>query len=176
VPGPWLTDLQVKDRLASILEVSGGGTALPAFWDERVLRCHAAAWKAIRSILLGRGYTVAQLDTWDEREEYEGDISAAFCLRDGLADQLDSWPRIEGDDRDYALPETQPILRHLDRRGELYALTLVDTNGDVIEVAVEDTVEGSRVGHGAMSSTGDCFGPVVCPPRSCCGGSGRDVY
>jgi hypothetical protein len=167
MPGPWLTDDEVKDRLAGILQLQGGRSALDPVWDEVVLRCHASAWKAVRSILMGRGYSALQLDSWDERQEYEGDVAAAFCLRDPAAPQTETFRRMEGEESDYAVPDDPVVVRHLDRRPELYTLTLVAQDGTVI-LPPEDAIAGA-VGFGSMR-TDDVFREPCCPPRAgCCG-------
>jgi len=170
VPGPWLTDQEVRDRLAAILQLQGGAADLDPFWDESITRGHSAAWKAIRSILVGRGYTAVQLDSWDERKEYESDIAAAWILRDGAADQTDRFPRQEGDNSDYEVPaDVEVTIRHLDRRAELYTLTLVDGNGAIIAPLPVDPAVAALggVGHGSLSEAGD-FLPLGTPTRRPC--------
>jgi hypothetical protein len=133
VPGPWVTLAELKGRLAALLQLDGGPAALASFWDGLLLQAQQSAYNAIVSILVGRGFALAQLDAWLAREGYESDITMAFCLRDPPASDAGDLPRLEGKEGDYELPEDAAVtLRHLDRRAELYTLTLVDAAGALI--------------------------------------------
>lgn len=112
MPGPWATSDPVKDRIAAFINLAGGRAALKPWWDELVDRAINRAYADLLAGLVGRGYTVAQLDTWDARASISVELAAYYAILDGQWDtdvddaklaRLDPRQRIWGD-RDRKLP------------------------------------------------------------------------
>lgn len=78
---PYNTTDTIKGRLAGILKQASA--ALPTYWDNIVSDSRTRAYNEIVSKLTDRGFTIAQIDTWDRRTEFELDIALFWCLVSG---------------------------------------------------------------------------------------------
>jgi hypothetical protein len=59
-------------------------------WEEIVATANAEAYQEIRSVLVGRGYTVEQVDAWDRRAEFNRKVAVCHALVEGaLLRQMD---------------------------------------------------------------------------------------
>lgn len=68
MPGPWLTNLEVKAAIAKRL---GKAVADLEDWaDEVAAQANLDTTADITTIMLGLGYTIAQVDDWDFVETY----------------------------------------------------------------------------------------------------------
>lgn len=103
MPGPWITEAELLQEVADILKVPLA--RLDPYWA-RIISGNGGngganqdAANDINSILQGKGFTVAQIDAWDNRVTFNRDITLhlAFKKAGGLAqyDQnaIDSWDR-----------------------------------------------------------------------------------
>lgn len=81
MPGPWVTPAAVKTALAAILKKSEA--SLQGYWDTIINDAVGDAYADLTSILLAKGYTIGQLDSWDERERYNKDLALFWCLVKG---------------------------------------------------------------------------------------------
>jgi len=97
----FTTDAAVKTAVAALLKI--GGAALPDYWDAIIPSAHTAAYQDVLGRLLIRGFTKAQVDSWDRGAEFELDIACYWALARG------------GAYSDYG----NETLRALDRREEL---------------------------------------------------------
>lgn len=103
---PYITDAELKDRLAAFLKTSPAN--LKGYWDTIIPGANQAAHDDITGALILRGYTQAQIDTWDRRVEFAKMIGLYWCLVNGTGAH------------DYAF-ET---IKLLDRRGDLKTVAL----------------------------------------------------
>jgi hypothetical protein len=126
---PYLTDDEIKASLAAMLQIAVGASGLTPSWESIVPEAHDTGWKEVRAKLLGMYYSVAQLDTWSQRQEYERDQSLYWALVKGAADRVELFPYID----------------RLNRLGELDVLVLIDDDGEIL------IPEGAYVGSGRMS-------------------------
>lgn len=81
MPGPWITEGDLKQRLADLVAKDVG--QLPARWDSTILDSNRSAALDVAGRLLARGYTAAQVDAWDRRAEFNADIGLFWCLTKG---------------------------------------------------------------------------------------------
>lgn len=81
---PFLTDAAVLQSVADIQHQDVGSLPLQlgtlASPGNVVLEAHAAAYNEIVGRLLNRGYTLAQITSWDQGVFYERQISLYFVL------------------------------------------------------------------------------------------------
>jgi hypothetical protein len=87
----FLTDLQISQSVADLLKVTLAN--LPAYAANVVTEAHAAAFAEIQGRLLNRGYTLAQITSWDQGAFYERQISLYFIMVNvaGTGDYSDLW-------------------------------------------------------------------------------------
>lgn len=76
---PWVTDDELKEAVAPILRTMG--SSLPAHWSALVTRENTRAYNRIRRVLADKGYTLASLDTWSERADFNLDGAICYILR-----------------------------------------------------------------------------------------------
>jgi hypothetical protein len=69
----YITDLQLKAAAAAALAQGTQGD-LGEHWAAAVTRGNRAAYQRIRAVLLGRGFTAAQIDDWDGRVEWSEQV------------------------------------------------------------------------------------------------------
>lgn len=62
---------------------------LPQHWAEAIAAANDAAYQYCRRVLVGRGFSAAQLDTWDERRIYNRKIAVCMLFEEkGLPDEI----------------------------------------------------------------------------------------
>lgn len=127
--GPWSTEGDVKQLIADTLVKDVG--EIPLRWSRLAHDANIDAANDITEILLGKGYTQAQIDSWDARQTYNRDIAAHLALVKG------------GACNDY----NQTTIDKLDRRKMLRELVGLMINGTlVIPGASDDTGNGVGIG------------------------------
>ena len=115
---PWSTDAEVKTALATRMGHDSSST-LPARYNDVVTHANTMAYHKLCEILIAhRGYSLAQLNTWAGRKQYN--IRGALCLAF----------------TELSLTEERLQLQSLDRVcsiwEELMTTPLVDEDGEVI--------------------------------------------
>jgi hypothetical protein len=146
MPGPWWTDAETEAALADVLNLAGGQAELEAFWVTIVPRAHTAAYNEIVGALARRGFTMAQMDTWDRRQEFEHHLSMWWCLVEGEA-------LLEAAQPDRPPRDVPRLLYKFDRRAELLTVPIT-ANGVLIDPA--ETGPG-RIAVGPMDTSKDMF-------------------
>lgn len=131
----YITDAELKTALAPVLRKASVHDLNP-LWDGIVPDANEAAYNEIIGRLTNRGYSVAQIDQWARRYEFNRDIGLFWCLVKGAG--LDGY-----DDK---------WIDRLDRREELDEVTIV-IDDEVADIA--DTT--AAIGHGPLSTTDDIF-------------------
>lgn len=115
----WITDTDVQD------EVSRLSTAYNQEWAPKdiiiINRCTQAAYNEIVSVLVGRGFSLAQINTWNQRTDYQHDIALCWALKK-IGFQ-------RGDEQDF--------VDDFCRADELADVNLVDDDGGDIEPGTE---------------------------------------
>jgi hypothetical protein len=89
VAGPWVSEVDVKQAVADTIKKDV--SALAAYWDRIVSRSVNRAYTDLRNFLIGRGFTAAQLDAWDDNRQYNLDQALYFSYVEGAGpeDQTD---------------------------------------------------------------------------------------
>lgn len=128
MPGPWISDDDLADELASLLQ-RPGRDGLEPFWWPRIARANQAAAAEIAGTLAARGFGGAQVLAFDRGPELNRHLGLYFLLLDGLA--LSAVP-----------PET---VRLYDRRKDLQTLP-VTVGGAVVSPAANAVTGGAAVG------------------------------
>lgn len=128
---PYITDEALKDAVAAALNLASAAD-LPDFWDDIVTNSNESAYQDIVRRLQARGYTLAQIDAWGSRIEFNRDIGLYWSLVKGAG-------TAGFDDK---------FIARLDRRLEL----------DEVYVDVEDADGPQPIGHGRLSTADDVVG------------------
>ncbi len=134
--GPWVDSATLEQDVKDILKLSEDGTLEP-YWLRLIEKARQTGYTDLTEILLGRGYTIAQLDAWDNREVYNRQ-QALFWL------YTESSLGIGYDDKE---------INKLDRRPQLLKAATIMVNGvPVVPGGPADT--GGSVGGGLISECG----------------------
>lgn len=133
----WITDAVLKSAYASRRQFASS-SSLPDHASDAAAAANASAYGRIRGILLGRGFTAAELDAWDDREQWNTDVGITFL----------EWKTGDGDARLQAWEELKALLEMLEE------LPIV-IDGEV----VTPSGSGARVGTGDFDTTDDTFTP-----------------
>lgn len=136
---PWATVDEVKQVIADSL--SKELAELQPKWGRLVDdgADGGARWDAARDIvqiLLSKGFTLAQIDQWDERKTYNVDIAAHLALVKGAA----------------ANNYNQETIDKLDRRKMLAESVGIVINGVLVAPGASDDV-GGGMGIGEIDDT-----------------------
>lgn len=133
--GPWVLAADLKQDVADILKEADVANLEPR-WDRQIPRAISTAYADLTGTLLGKGYTIEQLDQWDNREQFNRQ-QALFWL------YTESGLGIGNDDKE---------INKLDRRKELAESTTIMINGVPVAPGSTDSVGG--VGGGLISEDG----------------------
>lgn len=92
VMDPWITDANVKTRVGAILHISSSN--LITLWDTVIADCNQSAHDWIVSKLANRGFTLAQMNSWDRRVEFNRQLALYMSLVNGTTAESydDKWP------------------------------------------------------------------------------------
>lgn len=138
MPGPWIADVALKQALADMLKKSVSD--LSAYWDRIITEANRSATDDITYRLMARGYSVAQIDQWDQRVTFNTDIGLFWALTrgGGLGDYPDLW------------------VNKLDRRKELDTIAIF-AGGVVILPGADSDGSGFAIGGGRLNEAGYRF-------------------
>ena len=125
---PFLADADLKAAVASLL--SKAPADLPSLWDGIITRANADAYGDIKRRLAVRGYTIAQIDAWDDGAEFQHSIGLFWTLSRaaGLHDYNDKF------------------VNRLDRRAELDEVVVL-TGAEVVIPGNTTTAETMGTGR-----------------------------
>jgi hypothetical protein len=149
MPAPgFVTDAELQTALEAVLKVPPGSLAIvdSAYWLTIIHDSNAAAYHDTIAVLLQRGLSLAQADTWFRGREFQLDIGLYWCLVKGGA--LHNY-----DDK---------FVTALDRRAELAEMGLYDETGAAL-VPPLPPGEG-QVAHGPLNTEMDIFALGAPPP------------
>jgi hypothetical protein len=128
----------IQDRLKGLLKAASWDALVETapYWTEIVGDSLDEAYQEILTRLAARGFTPAQIASWDRRAAFERDIALWWCLVKGagLHDFEDKF------------------ISKLDRRAELDTVTLT-IDGEVEDPESED----AAVGFGTLDDTNSTF-------------------
>jgi hypothetical protein len=146
----FLTDAQITQSVSDILKYASVG-GLPTYAANVVTEAHAAAYNEMLGRLLNRGYTLAQITSWDQGVFYERMLSIYFVMVNvaGTGDYSDLW------------------IKQYDRRKDLD--TVLISIGGVFVQPVEGQPGTCSVG--TESTAADVTAWMN--PNNDCGGGGR---
>lgn len=134
--GPWISEADLKQKVADILKKDVGD--LDAYWDRHVATARTDGYGDIAARLLGRGYTMSQLDAWDDRVKYNRHQALYWLFVEGYLPT-------DADDRE---------INKLDHRKELEdpGITLM-INGQAVPPGSTDETDGGSVGGGVIDES-----------------------
>lgn len=101
----FIVDATLKTALQNTLQKS----TLPAFWDEIVTSANSSAYWDIVGRLVARGFTKAQVDSWDRGAEFQRSIGLFWCL---------NHPAAIGSDNSYSRQNVEAFDRRLELSGD----------------------------------------------------------
>lgn len=81
MPGPWITTAELRTALKDTLHVED--VELETFWAGIITRCVDRGYVDLKNYLMALGYSMAQLDAWDDRKIYTLDQSLYFAYIEG---------------------------------------------------------------------------------------------
>lgn len=138
MPGPWITTEVLSQALADMLKKSVEDLA--DYYTRIVPAANQAAADDITYRLMARGYSLAQIDQWDQRVTFNTDLGLFWALTKagGLGDYSDQW------------------VNKLDRRKELDTIALF-VGGSVVLPGEDADGSGFAVGGGRLSEDGYRF-------------------
>lgn len=131
----WITDAQLKAAIAMRKHLASA-SLLPDNFVDVAPRANASAYGRLRGVLLGRGFTAAEADAWDDRVQWNEDLGVAWA----------EWRTADPADRPQAWEEIKEMLEQLQT-----ATILI--NG----VATYPSGSAGRVGYGAFDTDDDTF-------------------
>jgi len=77
---PYTTDTDIRDSVAGALGL-GTGSSLPTHWTARLITtANNRGYYALRSVMLGRGYSAAQLDAWERAEDWNDRLGVLYAF------------------------------------------------------------------------------------------------
>lgn len=132
---PYIEDNALRAAVAASQGMTGPA-ALPPHFASVISRSNRMAYNALRSCLLNRGFTAAQIDAWTDREDWNerlGVCQACWAVSKSAEDRGEAFRR-----------EWKELLE------ELAALTIV-IDGE----AINPTGAGTRISSGSYDTTDD---------------------
>lgn len=116
MPG-FLSDAELTERADAIFRAAGG--SVPKEWRTKaVADANAQAWDAIAGTLGGRGFTVAQILTWQAGKGFQADVALFLVATRARLD-------LDNEDLQAMVP--------MDRRKELETLFPTTADGSLIQ-------------------------------------------
>ena len=77
----------VRAKVAVILSDAGAAGKIEAKWDVPITNATATANQTVKGAMLGRGYTAAQIATWNLQQETSTELGALLVVEDVLTMQ-----------------------------------------------------------------------------------------
>lgn len=156
----FLPDAQIQPSVAAALHkpdwntLTAGTTGAAPFWIQIVADAHVQAYNEIVTRLAARGYTLAQILTWDRGPEFEKSLTVFWALNNGAGlEALDD-----------------KFLARLDRRDELSGneqrgIEAVAVTAQGVPLIPAATGAVGLVSSGPFTTTSDSFVPDSQDPR-----------
>ena len=133
MPGPWVSTPDIRAKIADKFQISD--PSLMKIKDTLIDDSSRAAALEIQSFWLVRGYTIAQIDTWDRRIEFNLDLAMFWTLTKASVSH--------GGD--------QNTINYLDRRKDLSDHLIFTIGGIPVQPGVSDQSNiASQVGWGRV--------------------------
>lgn len=135
MPGPWIDLATFRVRIGDLLQKADPSTLKVK--DSALQDSLTAAANNVTNILLGRQYTLAQIDAWDSRVEYNVDIALYWAFSRGA---------IPGNYSD-------TFIKTFDRRNELKeSVFKLVCAGTVVRPGSDgQTTAGATIGYGPIA-------------------------
>jgi hypothetical protein len=144
----FLQDSAILQMIADTLNQTVAAQVQPKT-NNIIAEKHQAAYQIIVSKLLGRGFTLAQINQWDRGAEFEGELALYLCLvRIGMLEAygVEFLDRIcHGDKRDPG--------------SEIDKLSTISINGVWTEPNNDSNESPGVFGSGSFDTSQDIFGP-----------------
>jgi hypothetical protein len=134
MPYPYVTNDAVKAQVARMLQTTPDN--LPAQWDGLVDQGVKSGASDVRQRLIGKGFTLAQIESWDQLPQY-------------VLDQAVFWALTRGAVSSEQVSEAK--LKTLDRRDELTATGFLTSGSTILYPVAGDSPVGG-ISHG-----GSCY-------------------
>ncbi|MFO0937837.1 MAG: hypothetical protein U0798_15135 [Gemmataceae bacterium] len=139
MPGPYCS----FDDVSALTKASlgqAGAVALPEHWDEICRKANRAGYSRMIGTLAGRGFTMATIDRWDGRVDYNLRYALAFAFVFG------GYRRGEND------PGPSAELDRLDKELGNPKYVLMGEDGLILEPDSTAAVGNNQVRHGRNQS------------------------
>lgn len=134
----WLSDNDLGDTVAARLGTTRTSLAADsAYWTTIISEANTEAYNYIRTKLLDRGYSVANIDAWDRRVEFNKKLGVCIAFENGAAS------------KNYPLEAVDRICKC---REELETVAIV-----VDDEVVSPESGGARVSYGDVDDGSDTF-------------------
>lgn len=76
----YTTDTDIRDSVAGALGL-GTGSSLPTHWTARLITiANARGYYTLRSVMLGRGYSSAQIDAWERATDWNDRLGVLYAF------------------------------------------------------------------------------------------------
>lgn len=135
---PYTTDTDIRDAIAGALGLASG-SELPTHWTARIVTTgNNRGYYKLREVLLGRGFTVAQIAAWEGAANWNERLGVLYTMLEARK----SGAQIGGD----LDTELQAALE------ELKTVTLV-----IDDEPVYPTLASGRIGRGERSTARDRY-------------------
>jgi hypothetical protein len=131
--GPWYTSDQLMGDVSRILKKKVADIA--DYWQPLCVEAVESAYRDLSEILLGKSYTIAQLDAWDNRRSYSRQQSLFWLFTETVL----------------GLDMSDKEINKLDHRKQLMESTTIMIGGVPVAPAGEDT---GGIGGGLISEEG----------------------
>ena len=82
MPGPWVDSSILAIDVATALQADDPSTLAPR-WQTTISLANTAAAGDLTKFLTGMGYTIAQIDSWDDRVEANRRLGLLYALQRG---------------------------------------------------------------------------------------------
>jgi len=134
----FISDSTLNSALQDVLQKS---ESLESFWSSIITASNLAAYQHIQEVMAARGFTPAQLVTWDRGAEFERSIGLWWCLTEG------------GASKDFS----DTFIKSLDRRQEVWKVVFTSA-GVIVQPQNDGYMKVARV---EMSSSNPVFTAMV---------------
>ncbi|MDB5308143.1 MAG: hypothetical protein JWO38_2345 [Gemmataceae bacterium] len=130
MPFPYVTNDALKQQVACVLQTTAAN--LPPQWDGTIAAANLSGAGDVRQQLIGKGFTIPQIESWDQLTAY-------------VLDQGTFWALTRGGVGNDQVPEAK--LKAFDRREELKATGFLTTGSTILYPAPNDSPVGG-ISHG----------------------------
>lgn len=135
---PWITDDDLTDRLLDALQKAELETS--GAWSTTITDANRKAHRTVLTALQKRGYTLSQINRWDQRSEFNIDLGIFWALT------------LAGTTKNYS----DTFIKPFDRREELKTIEVL-IDDELVEPLSESDAITRKIKIGRMEADDDVF-------------------